>query len=457
MNRRINSRVIGLTVIAILITAIAMTGVYYHLFRVQIRDDMRQTALLLEELEDFRDASVSDFRNVRVKERVTWIAADGTVLLDNEADPATMENHSDRPEVKEALADGEGEAVRGSDTLGISTYYFALRMSDGTVLRIAQDARSLASLFFSAMPMILLILVLLVTAAVLLTHFLSRQIMAPIIRIVAHMDDPAIEDVSDYPELRPLLKTIRAQHDRILEGAKMRQDFTANVSHELKTPLTAITGYSELIENGMVEGERAKAVAVDIHKNASRLLKLINDIIRLTELDRSTSVQNRSISERNEEDETIDAENGYELIDLDELASQCVEELRMNAERAGLTLAYRGEPCRMRGNRDMIRDLIYNLGENAIRYNRKDGYVNISVERQDDHPVLTVADNGIGIPKEQQERVFERFYRVDKSRSRQTGGTGLGLSIVKHVAELHHAKIQLTSEVGVGTTIVVRF
>ena len=411
------------------------------------RPRLRQTALLLEELEDFRDASVSDFRNVRVKERVTWIAADGTVLLDNEADPATMENHSDRPEVKEALDDGEGEAVRGSDTLGISTYYFALRMSDGTVLRIAQDAQSLASLFFSAMPMILLIL----------THFLSRQIMAPIIRIVAHMDDPAIEDVSDYPELRPLLKTIRAQHDRILEGAKMRQDFTANVSHELKTPLTAITGYSELIQNGMVEGERAKAVAVDIHKNASRLLKLINDIIRLTELDRSTSVQNRSISERNEEDEAIDAENGYELIDLDELASQCVEELRMNAERAGLTLAYRGEPCRMRGNRDMIRDLIYNLGENAIRYNRKDGYVNISVERKDDHPVLTVADNGIGIPKEQQERVFERFYRVDKSRSRQTGGTGLGLSIVKHVAELHHAKIQLTSEVGVGTTIVVRF
>ena len=153
MNRRINSRVIGLTVIAILITAIAMTGVYYHLFRVQIRDDMRQTALLLEELEDFRNASVSDFRNVRVRERVTWIAADGTVLLDNEADPATMENHSDRPEVKEALDDGEGEAVRGSDTLGISTYYFALRMSDGTVLRIAQDAQSLASLFFSAMPM----------------------------------------------------------------------------------------------------------------------------------------------------------------------------------------------------------------------------------------------------------------------------------------------------------------
>ena len=129
----------------------------------------------------------------------------------------------------------------------------------------------------------------------------------------------------------------------------------------------------------------------------------------------------------------------------------------MNAERAGLTLAYRGEPCRMRGNRDMIRDLIYNHGENAIRYNRKDGYHNITVEPKDDHPVLTVADNGIGIPKEQQERVIARFYRDDKSRSRQTGGTGLGLSIVKHVAELHHAKIQLTSEVGVGTTIVVRF
>ena len=242
-----------------------------------------------------------------------------------------------------------------------------------------------------------------------------------------------------YKELVPFLNTIREQHENILMAAKVRQDFTANVSHELKTPLTAISGYAELIENNMVPPEQASHFAKEIQRNSNRLLSLINDIIRLSEID-------------NGEETTT-----YESLDLNEVTRDCVGNLRVSAEQRGVTLQYEGEPCQLRANRDMMYELVDNLCENAIRYNNEGGWVCVRVLLEDSRPVLIVEDNGIGIPKDQQERIFERFYRVDKSRSKQTGGTGLGLAIVKHIVALHDANIKLESELGKGTMVRVEF
>ena len=219
----------------------------------------------------------------------------------------------------------------------------------------------------------------------------------------------------------------------------MRQEFTANVSHELKTPLTSISGYSELIESGMATDEDVVRFAGEIHQNANRLLTLINDIIRLSELDVSTQ------------------EVVYEQLDLYAMAEKCVDMLQVNAENHDVTLQLSGKSAYVNANREMMNELLYNLCDNAIRYNKKGGRVDVSVEEMDTEVVLSVKDTGIGISKEHQERIFERFYRVDKSHSRQTGGTGLGLSIVKHGATLHHAQINVDSDLGKGTKMELLF
>jgi len=224
-----------------------------------------------------------------------------------------------------------------------------------------------------------------------------------------------------------------------MKGARMRQDFTANVSHELKTPLTVISGYSELMENGMATPEDVTRFSHEIHKNATRLLTLINDILRLSELDTGNSGPD------------------FEKINLYESARVCVSMLSLNAEKHDVSLSIEGNPCYVYAGKQMIEELLYNLTDNAIRYNEPGGTVVVEVKEEGDKVVLTVKDTGIGIPKEHCNRIFERFYRVDKSRSKQTGGTGLGLAIVKHVVEQIGATISLQSEVGQGTEIQVEF
>jgi len=232
---------------------------------------------------------------------------------------------------------------------------------------------------------------------------------------------------------------LRSQHTDILAAAKARQDFTANVSHELKTPLTAISGYAELLEGGMVGENKQNHFYQEIRKNANRLLVLINDIIRLSELDRKGY------------------EEDFTDVDIYEVATECMEELQINANQCNVMIALEGEACKVRGSRDLLKELIENLSQNAIRYNNPGGKVMISITQKDGRALLTVKDNGIGIPAAEQDRVFERFYRVDKSRSKATGGTGLGLAIVKHIVEIHDARIELDSAPGVGTTITIRF
>lgn len=443
MKQKINKCLFMTAMLGVIATLFSMTFIFYTLFQRQVKKDLQVNAEILAASGVFRkDVSGENLDrgyNINGKElRVTWIDTDGRVLYDNDARADELANHGDRPEVQEALTNGTGECVRKSDTMKMDTFYYALRLSNGTVLRVSTEARSILNMFLTAVPIILLILVLIIGFSVVLAHFLTRQLLSPIKVMAENIEDTA--KVPAYKELVPFVNTIRAQHENILMAAKVRQDFTANVSHELKTPLTAISGYAELIENHMVDPGQETRFAQEIQQNANRLLSLINDIIRLSELD-------------SKEGDALSSEN----IDLDEVARECVKGLQVNAQKQKIALVYDGKPCQILANRDMMQELIDNLGQNAIRYNNEGGYVNIRVLKEDGRPELLVEDNGIGIPKDQQERVFERFYRVDKSRSKQTGGTGLGLAIVKHIVALHDAEIQLESEPGKGTTIRVLF
>ncbi len=450
MKRKINARLIGMTVVVVIATVLCMTFVFYSLFQKQVRNDLRVNAALLRSAGIFdRDRAENEIgsevfawlesgSDETEGLRVTWIDIDGTVLYDNDTDASLLENHAERPEFQDAVASGEGETVRRSDTMGRNTFYYAVRLDDGSVLRLATDVRNVFSIFLSVVPILILIVAVLIVAAVIVGRLLTKRLLKPIEEMAQNIEDTSQPPA--YKELVPFIDTIREQHDSILAAAKARQDFTANVSHELKTPLTAISGYAELIENHMVGPEQETQFAEQIEQNADQLLSLINDIIRLSELDAGT------------EDLLT-----FEEMDLYETAKERVELLTVSAEKKQVRLTIEGEPCPMRGNPNMVEELIDNLCQNAIHYNRENGYVKVSVRMEQERPTLTVTDNGIGIPADMQDRVFERFFRVDKSRSRQTGGTGLGLAIVKHIVELHDAEISLSSEAGKGTEITVRF
>ena len=441
MKSKINIRLVGIAILAVLATVIGITIIYYSLFQKQVRADLSVSAKLLKDTHYFESVNIDvdeiDLSTDLSELRVTWIGEDGTVLYDNDASAELLANHNDRPEIQEAFDKGSGEAIRKSDTMNKNTFYFAVLLDNGTVLRVATNAQSLWSVFMSAAPIIALIILLIIAICIAISHMLTKQLLLPIETMAKNLEDSDYE--SPYRELDPLADMLRSQHTDILAAAKARQDFTANVSHELKTPLTAISGYAELLEGGMAGEEQQKHFYQEIRKNADRLLALINDIIRLSELDRKGY------------DET------FEEIDLCEIVKECLDELSVNAKQRNVTISFEGESCNVRGSRDLLKELIENLSQNAIRYNNIGGKVMISINQKDGRAMLTVKDNGIGIPASEQERVFERFYRVDKSRSKATGGTGLGLAIVKHIVEIHDAKIELDSAPGVGTTIIVVF
>lgn len=440
MKKKINTRMIGIAVLAIIITMVGITSIFYGLFTDQVKRDLSVSAKLLKDTHYFEsvneDTEQIDLSTDMDELRVTWIASDGTVLYDNDTDALSLENHLDRPEIRDAFLYGEGESVRRSDTMNRNTFYYAVLLDNQTVLRVATDTESIWAVFVSAAPLALLIILGIMSICVVFTAVLTRQLIKPIENMGEHIEDAGLE--TPYKELEPFANTIRKQHMDILSAARARQDFTANVSHELKTPLTAISGYAELLQGGMVSEDQKQHFYQEIIKNSDRLLALINDIIRLSELDRS------------------EKEPQFSEFDLYDAVNEFMEGLKVGAAGKNISLEFSGEHCMIRGNKDMIRELTENLVQNGIRYNNPGGKVVVRVIKKD-RPVLIVKDDGIGIPASDQERVFERFYRVDKSRSKATGGTGLGLAIVKHIVELHDAKILLDSAPGVGTTIEVVF
>lgn len=437
MKRKINKMFVLIATLAIFLTILLITVVYYEIFRLQMMDDLHSHAMLLKQY-----VSVEDMQKIGAGVdsevlRVTLVGADGNVIFDNEADLEQMENHSRRPEIIEAMEMGEGQAIRNSETLSKATFYYAVQLQDGQVLRVAKDAGSIYSIFGKSLPSLIVIFAILMVLCLVMAHFLTGKLIIPIEQLAENLDE--YNDTTGYEELTPFINMIRQQHLDIIKSAKIRQEFTANVSHELKTPLTSISGYAELIETGMASEADVTRFAHGIHNSANRLLTLINDIIRLSELDGT-------------EEEVV-----LERLNLFELARTCVDMLTMNAEKHDVTISIQGEECYIDGNRQMLEELLFNLCDNAIRYNNTNGSVDVEVYARDGRSYLIVKDTGIGIPKEHQERIFERFYRVDKSRSKSTGGTGLGLAIVKHIIAKHNAQLELESESGRGTTIKVIF
>ena len=481
--------------------------------------------------------------------RVTYIANNGSVIYDSMRDASELENHLEREEIREALLTGEGYSTRFSETFSESTMYYAVRLSDGTVIRVSTSDWTAITMLTEVLGPVLLVYIAVMLLAFLIASRMSQSIVKPINDI-----DPEHPELLDaYDELRPIIAKLSSQnvkisrqmsllrqrerefnsitlnmsegmvvinsraevlscnrsarevfdvkgptpkpvlalnsspsfreairaalagstgydsmrkgerfysilatpvlHDKAVDGAvivildvtekeareALRREFTSNVSHELKTPLTSISGFAEIIKSGMADADDVRHFAENIHKESSRLISLVGDIIRLSQLD--------------------GGEIPYddEAVDLYLVAEDVCERLQSIAEKKNVSLTLTGEAVSVSGNSLIIEEMLYNLCDNGIKYNRDGGYVKINVRREGGIPVFSVSDNGIGIPQDKQERVFERFYRVDKSHSRSIGGTGLGLSIVKHAAAYHKAEITLESEEGVGTTVSVRF
>ena len=423
--------------VAILATTLLMSWVNYEMFKGRVMDDLEAYGRMFAVEMNGEAETQSALHSLEEDIRVTLVHADGTVYYDNFADPNAMDNHADRPEIRQALENGSGSDIRNSSTVDQSAFYYAVRLKNGDVMRLAQEASNIWSVYFRSMPLIMLLAAGMACVSLYLAHLLTARLVQPIERMTAHLNN--VSGVARYPELEPFMDMIEQQHEEILRSANMRVEFTANVSHELKTPLTSISGYAELIESGMAQGEQAKTFAAEIHKSANRLLTLINDIIRLSQMDAPMP------------------DLKFEPVDLAQIAANTFEQLEMSARKADVTLQLDAKPAMVEADRQMMDELLYNLCDNAIRYNVHGGSVKLEVRPIRDKVIVCVQDTGIGISPENQEHVFERFYRVDKSRSKATGGTGLGLAIVKHIAVKHNAQIELESELGRGTKISVIF
>lgn len=440
MEEKISYRLFMMGFFGLLCTAALCIFVFHKAFRTQAWTALENDADLLAAGYSRMDAPEQLSAYVNGNLRITLIDSNGNVLFES-ATTQQMENHLSRPEIQQAMSDGEGRDRRDSQTMGYETYYYARLLENGEILRVAQDSESLWSIYDSALPAIVLSCILMMLAAAIVAALLTRSLVKPVLKMTDDLDH--IQENVPYKELIPFAESIHS--DRLLRenNEKMRQEFTANVSHELKTPLTSISGYAELIETGLAKQEDVSEFGRKIHVEAARMIQLVNDILQLSTLDHVSEAEQQPVMER---------------IDLLDVARDCVDRQKLNARANYISLVYLGESAPVLGDRALLDELCQNLCDNAIRYNRPGGKVQIITAcSRDGHCSLTVKDNGIGIPKEAQVSVFERFYRVDKSRSKATGGTGLGLAIVKHIARIHSARIRLESEIGVGTTITVLF
>jgi two-component system phosphate regulon sensor histidine kinase PhoR len=417
-------------------------GISYNYLSLVQKDQLRsETELAARGLEL---AGKEYFEDLKAEAyRITWVASDGTVMYDSDVDPARMENHLNREEIKEALETGYGEAQRYSSTLADRQLYAAKRLPDGSVLRLSIAHLAVWTLLLGvAQPIFFVILVALVLSFV-LAYRLTKKIIEPINRI--DLSNPSqYYDKENYKEIEPLLRHISAQQKQLKKGqaqiertALIRQEFTANVSHELKTPLHAISGYAELLENGMVKTEDIKPFAGKIRGESLRMTRLVEDIMDLAILDSGGE------------------EMTWENCDFYRIAENAIDSLGFAAAAMNVSINLSGESAPIYGVPQMLYSIIYNLCDNAIKYNRSGGNIHVSLGKDVRDVVLTVKDDGIGIPESSQDRIFERFYRVDKSRSKGVGGTGLGLSIVKHAVLIHGGSIKVHSRPGEGSEFIV--
>ena len=551
MRKKIFKNMCLLALVTILLSSLLVTIVYYANSDARMKSEVREETRFVRGAVELSGqdylATVENTAN-----RIPLIDTDGTAPYDNQADPATMENHSDREEFQEASTAGAGEATRISDTIAEQTFYYAVKLQNGQVLRVAATTDSVFAAVLAVLPWILGVEVLVAVCTVLFSNFLTKKIVAPINRL--DLDHPADNEI--YDELSPLLGKISRQNEVIaqqmkslrekqeeftsitenmsegflvldnntdilsyntsalrllgaeavpaeshvsalalnrsagfrsavdgalagkrseqlvrqggrccqvmanpvlrdgeVEGAvvvilditereereNLRREFTANVSHELKTPLTSISGFAEIIKNGIVKPEDIPRFAGNIYEESQRLVTLVDDILNLSRLDEA------------------DVQLEREDFDLSSLARDVAGRLKASAKKNGVVITVIGDKAEINGVKSIVDEMVFNLVDNAVKYNKQNGRVTVTVDSSSDGTALTVTDTGIGIPQADVDRVFERFYRVDKSHSKEIGGTGLGLSIVKHGAAFHNAKVSLQSTEGEGTTVRLVF
>lgn len=431
-------KIFAFGVSVITITAVLILSVFYSYSDNQLKEQLRVVESVVENqlAQDDDTAFISNHIDKNV--RITLVAKDGTVIADSQESANKLGNHLNRQEIQQAIKNGEATVTRHSDTQEKKVYYFAKQLDNGNILRVSTEAKSIGKFFSDYIMYIFLCIIVVIVAAVFVSMGITKSIVKPITQLGQSLDN--IDKFKSDEELKPLVNALLQQKKKQKMLDKQKKQFTANVSHELKTPLTSIAGYAELIETGMAKPEDIKPFAGVIRKQALRLVNLSEDIIQLSQLE-----------------ESDDEDMSFESVNLYEIAQRCVEALNINAINKCVTLNLTGEECYIRGKAQLVEELVYNLCDNAIRYNKENGNVTVTVNPLEKGASVSVKDTGIGIPKKYQERIFERFFRVDKSRSKATGGTGLGLAIVKHITQLHDAKLEISSEEGKGTEIIVTF
>ncbi|HXK72732.1 MAG TPA: ATP-binding protein [Clostridia bacterium] len=553
MKKRIFTSIFFASLLTLILTFASVSAILYNNAATSIKREVRNESIYISEaIKSYNEniIDISSYLNsagAKSLNRITLISSDGTVTYDNFAQIQTMDNHSDRPEFIDAMKTGQGEITRFSDTLGESTYYYALKLNNNDVLRIASTTKSILGIVTESIVWFILIFIFIILISLLIARLLTKAVVKPINKL--DLDNPLSNDT--YEELSPLLLRMEKQKkeiknrmdeltktrddfnfitDNMSEGlvifsekgyvlasnksankilgisqkqyylescrdssyieliesslngkphtAKInrsgytyqlfaspvkeesknfatvlfitditekdqaeqrRKEFSANVSHELKTPLTSILGYAELISKEIAKKEDIPRFGELIHREAARLLQVIEDIIKLSKLDEADLIKE------------------FEDVRLDELCLTVINDLKQKASGYKVKCSFEGQKTIIKGYSTILYEMIYNLCDNAIVYNKAEGSVILTLEKTDNKAVLTVADTGIGIPQDHLPRVFERFYRVDKSHSKDTGGTGLGLSIVKHAASLHDAKIDISSKINKGTKISISF
>ena len=410
----------------------------YGYFEKQIFLELETESCLLEGYDLFENSTdLERISKLKTKNRITLIHTDGTVYFDNTVDISKMENHALRSEFLKAKESGVSTAGRYSSTMLEKTLYFAKQLESGDILRVSCEQHSVGVLVLGMSQILLVMLVIAMIISGIIANILSKKIIQPL----NHIDLENPEATNVYEELKPFTKRIAEENFEKSQREELRQQFTANVSHELKTPLTSISGFAEILKQGGTDEQTTKDFAESIYDESRRMITLVNDIIKLSKLDeKSISMEKEALS-------------------LREIAREAMEVLGPVAENKKVSINISGDSGLFNGVRPVIYEMVYNLMDNAIKYNHTGGTVNIKIESlMDSHKViLTIQDNGIGIPEREKERIFERFYRVDKSRSRELGGTGLGLSIVKHAAKYHNASILLNTKEGEGSTFTVIF
>ena len=448
MKQRIYRRLCITALLALILSTLASQVLYFQFYDKQTDENlMLQTDALCagiseiaeegsERIEYFLDEYQKDILHSKHAElRITLVdAGSGQVLYDSKGNTETMDSHLDRTEIEEAMAKGSGQAVRLSKTLGRNAHYAARLTAGGRyVIRLGLETSNIIGIFIRILPAILSIMVLLFLLATKMANRLTHQIVTPLDHMaeqIQKMDTPTVDlmDEDVYEELRPFVNSVK-------QSQQVREEFSANVSHELKTPLTSISGFAELMKDGMVtDAAHVQEFSTTIYDESQRLLALIDDIMHLSRLEAGVEME-------------------QEPVNLYLLSETIIHRLRDKAMKHQVSVDLSGGSAEITGVRTNIEEMIYNLIDNSIKYNHPDGHVYVICEGRS----ITVQDDGIGIPEEDLNRVWERFFRVDKSHSRAIGGTGLGLSIVKHVAELHHAKVDISSQLNRGTKITITF